>query len=632
MAEPTPESPAATAQRPPLLKLYETNRPAVALLALLVLEIVPVLGLAASAREGWDAWATPAAVLGAAALVGPVGLFLGRGWGVIAASYVAWAGLVLVVLRAMTVGFTPLGLAPGLAYAAALSGLSSLARKEAPAASGAPPDLPLGAWVKENVEAIVVAFIMALVIRCFGIEVFKIPSSSMEPTLLGDVTQSHRPGSTCHFPNVHVTNGGDRIMVTKFFYAAAEIQRYDVVVFKFPLNQSRNFIKRVVGLPDEELKLFHGNVFVRKPGETAFQIARRPQRTQDSLWIDPAGVRGFFDKWDTFDEFWEKVDGPTPALAAGELRFDTPLPPSGASFRLKNDPHDPDGQTVSDLRIVFEATLTSPSGEVFAEIVNAYGRFELRMSAAEDGKLRWFNTHAREAQPRKDTPVGRRLELDRRVRMELGVYDGQAYARVDGAFAKIDFISTREGMKADGIDPLLPGDSAIRFGGRNGAFQIRNLKVGRDVHYKAGRSTSRFDEDKPWRIRPGHYVMMGDNVTSSHDSRGWMQQGYSLVGRDDVVVYEGQQDDPEAEPAAVQNRYGLRVAPSKAVADKYGRIWALYTQGTDPKGLDLPAGIPAGVIDRSLDPVDFYEIGQEFIIGKALWVWWPPGRWFKLIR
>ncbi len=628
MDEPT--APAATAPATPrsaLLKLYDSNRPAAALLTLVVLEIVPVLGLIASAREGWDAWTTPAAGLAVAGLIGPAGILLGRGWGVIATSYVSWAGIVLVVLQAMTLGLSPLRLAPAAAYAAVLATLSSLSRNEDAGRKGvAAADLPMAAWLKENIEAIIVAFIMALVIRCFGIEVFKIPSSSMEPTLLGDVGDRHSRAG-CGFPNVHVTNGGDRIMVTKFFYAAADIERYDVVVFKFPLNQSRNFIKRVVGLPDEELLLYHGNIFTRKPGEKekGFRIARRPSRTQDSLWIDPAGVKTFLDSGDGFDKYWE-VEGPRPAVAHGDLGYLAP-PPGGVKFRFKNALEDADRVAVSDLRIAFEATLTSAQGEIFAEILNAYGRFELRLFADRDGELRRYAAHDdKGAHPVAQMPLRRRLDLDQRVRVELGVYDGLAYARVDGEEPRIEFIKTREAM-----DPLLSGEPSIRFGGAGGAFRVRNLKVGRDVHHKQGRSTGRFEEDKPVRIRPGHYVVMGDNVTSSHDSRGWVQRGYSLVGREEVVEYEGQQEfDPDVTESSIQERYGLKVTPTRLIADKYGRIWALYQDDPGP----LPAGVPAGVIDetRSIKDKDFYEIGEQFIVGKALWVWWPPGRWFKLIR
>ena len=91
----------------------------------------------------------------------------------------------------------------------------------------------------------------------------------MEPTLLGDVSRSHSR-DCCPFNYYHVPLGsdnatGDRIMVTKYYYAFSPVERFDVVVFKFPLNQAKNFIKRVVGLPNEELRIYRGNLYVRKP-------------------------------------------------------------------------------------------------------------------------------------------------------------------------------------------------------------------------------------------------------------------------------------------------------------------------------------------------------------------------------
>src|SRR3989304_6809105 len=115
---------------------------------------------------------------------------------------------------------------------------------------------PYTHWLKENVEAIVVAFIAAMVIRCFAVEVFQIPTKSMEPTLMGHVITDEN-GKV-------VDSLMDRIMVSKFFYEISPIERFDVAVFKFPLNQSRNFIKRVVGMPDEKFFVEGGNIYYRK--------------------------------------------------------------------------------------------------------------------------------------------------------------------------------------------------------------------------------------------------------------------------------------------------------------------------------------------------------------------------------
>lgn len=96
----------------------------------------------------------------------------------------------------------------------------------------------------ETLETIVVALVLALVIRTFVIQVFWIPSSSMEPTL----------------------NINDRIIVNKFIYRFRAPQRGEIVVFKYPVEESkepkRDFIKRVVGLPGENLKVVRGAVYI----------------------------------------------------------------------------------------------------------------------------------------------------------------------------------------------------------------------------------------------------------------------------------------------------------------------------------------------------------------------------------
>jgi signal peptidase I len=87
--------------------------------------------------------------------------------------------------------------------------------------------------LREYAEALIIAVLLALVIRTFVVQAFKIPSGSMLPTL----------------------QIGDHILVSKFVYALRPIQRGDVIVFKFPQDESRDFIKRVIALPGETLEI-----------------------------------------------------------------------------------------------------------------------------------------------------------------------------------------------------------------------------------------------------------------------------------------------------------------------------------------------------------------------------------------
>jgi signal peptidase I len=106
--------------------------------------------------------------------------------------------------------------------------------------------------LREYTEAFVTAIILALIIRTFIIQAFKIPSGSMEPTLLV----------------------GDHILVTKFIYGThipftnyvilpvSSPKRGDVVVFEYPKDESIDFIKRVIGLPGDKLQIINKQVYI----------------------------------------------------------------------------------------------------------------------------------------------------------------------------------------------------------------------------------------------------------------------------------------------------------------------------------------------------------------------------------
>lgn len=98
---------------------------------------------------------------------------------------------------------------------------------------------------REYAEAAVIAVILALLIRTFVVQAFKIPSGSMEPTLLI----------------------GDHILVNKFVYGVkvpfinktlipiSKPERNDVIVFVYPVDKSKDFIKRVIGLPGDTIEI-----------------------------------------------------------------------------------------------------------------------------------------------------------------------------------------------------------------------------------------------------------------------------------------------------------------------------------------------------------------------------------------
>ena len=106
--------------------------------------------------------------------------------------------------------------------------------------------------VRENVEALVIAIILALFIRAFVVQAFKIPSGSMKQTLLI----------------------GDHILVNKFAYGVKipylhktlipidNPQRGDIVVFRYPVDPSKDFIKRVIGIPGDVIEIRDKKLYI----------------------------------------------------------------------------------------------------------------------------------------------------------------------------------------------------------------------------------------------------------------------------------------------------------------------------------------------------------------------------------
>ena len=106
--------------------------------------------------------------------------------------------------------------------------------------------------VREYAEAIIIAILLALVIRAFVVQAFKIPSGSMKSTLLI----------------------GDHILVNKFIYGIklpilnkellhlSDPKRKDIIVFRYPVDESKDFIKRVIGLPGDTVRIQDKKVYV----------------------------------------------------------------------------------------------------------------------------------------------------------------------------------------------------------------------------------------------------------------------------------------------------------------------------------------------------------------------------------
>jgi signal peptidase I len=128
--------------------------------------------------------------------------------------------------------------------------------------------------VREYAEAIAIAILLALLIRTFIVQAFKIPSGSMIPTL----------------------QVGDHILVNKFIYATKipftdmrilpvrDPERLDIIVFKYPEDESKDFIKRIIGTPGDAVEIRDKVIYINgQPLVESYAIHQEPSMFSEEI-------------------------------------------------------------------------------------------------------------------------------------------------------------------------------------------------------------------------------------------------------------------------------------------------------------------------------------------------------------
>jgi signal peptidase I len=139
------------------------------------------------------------------------------------------------------------------------------------------PKPPSTAPVRENLESLAVAVALAIFLKFFAVEAYKIPTPSMQPTLMGD----------------REAGIYDRLLVDKTAFLARAPRRWEIAVFKYPMHRAQNYIKRIWGLPGEWLTTGRGDVWQgregayppKKPAMRPATVIRKPAALQEHLWL-----------------------------------------------------------------------------------------------------------------------------------------------------------------------------------------------------------------------------------------------------------------------------------------------------------------------------------------------------------
>jgi signal peptidase I len=451
-------------------------------------------------------------------------------------------------------------------------------RRGAQRASG-----PTSSWfsakaIREAIESITVAFILAFVFRTFEAEAFVIPTGSMAPTLLGQNKDLWCPECGYHYQagasseddqlalqrglgtrgqevvavtcplcrytaNVdpgttegreYPSYGGDRILASKLAYEFSQPRRWDIALFKYPGGAQTNYIKRLVGLPRETLRIWHGDLYVQADGADNFAIERRSpaklramaqivydndylvdemtqkgwplrwqawpagQSSSSSAWTSTDGGRSYSidgsaseAKWIRYRHFvpslddWEVLKSGSlgenyqakPSLITDFYAYDT----SVTRGQLKKQPHMLGLHWVGDLMLECELNATTPNGAVLLDLVKGGRHFGCELDCAT-GQARLSIDGMADFHPTAETFV--RGAGSHRV--AFANIDEQLLLWIDGRVVSFDGTTTYEPLgndvpRFDSQDPLDLAPAGIAS--RSCGLQVNHMRLWRDLYY-----------------------------------------------------------------------------------------------------------------------------------------------------
>lgn len=177
---------------------------------------------------------------------------------------------------------------------------------------------PVRRPIRDSFENILVAIFLALLVRTYLITGYKVPTSSMAPTLLpGDFIFAFKPA------------GGFKIPLTSTKLGVRVPDRGDLVVFTFPEQPRTNYVKRVIGLPGDRIQMQQGRLIVN---EQPFSYEKRdqaavtdlPSYDQFEVWSE-AGAGGrprriLLKKGERSQEFGPLIVPPNEVFVLGDHR------------------------------------------------------------------------------------------------------------------------------------------------------------------------------------------------------------------------------------------------------------------------------------------------------------------------
>lgn len=416
--------------------------------------------------------------------------------------------------------------------------------------------------IVNTLEWLLIAFILALVFRAFGVEAFQIPTGSMADTLKGahyhvrclrcgysydvggdDALYSRPECPSCGYDQpvnaVGKIQNGDRIFVLKSIYQFQTPKRWDVVVFKNPTNPQINYIKRLTGLPGETVQIIDGDLFIDG------HIQRKPASVQNELWMpiydneyQSSGKIGQFAANAAENTPWRQPFENTPG-SQWNLNADGPTVLSLSDNRgsrhtlVYNSDVGNDFHSAYAYNNGFLRQGQPICGDLMMRFwVQNNGAGTIAVCLEKDGVQYIGGVQFGDSMILSRRENGETVELTRTPIHPSSDTDRSRYFE----FANVDYrLVLRFGTQRLSFDlpvqePHKQLPPRVEIQG-SGEIRINHICLFRDIYYTSA-GNLRATQDKPFTLYADEFFVCGDNSPNSSDARLWSVGGKDRMGRD----------------------------------------------------------------------------------------------------